>query len=107
MWRFGTPAPGARRTVRGSVVVGAGTPGVKRNLALATAENAQLVADRADTRGHRRANGAELHGLGEAGASTAASIVQSERMTSLSYESSATPSLAGHAAEVCEHDRSA
>ena len=50
VWRLGTLAPGASRTIRGSVVVDAGTPGLVRNLALATAENAQLVADRADTR---------------------------------------------------------
>ena len=49
-WRFGTLAPGARRTVRGSVVIRAGTPGLKLNLAIATAVNAQLVVDRADTR---------------------------------------------------------
>ena len=50
VWRFGTLAPGARRTVRGSVVIEAGTPGLMRNLALATADNAQLAVDRADTR---------------------------------------------------------
>jgi uncharacterized repeat protein (TIGR01451 family) len=49
-WRFRTLAPGARRTVRGSVVIRAGTPGLKLNLAIATAVNAQLVVDRADTR---------------------------------------------------------
>ncbi len=49
-WRFGTLAPGARRTVRGSVVIRAGTPGLKLNLAFATAVNAQLATDRADTR---------------------------------------------------------
>jgi uncharacterized repeat protein (TIGR01451 family) len=49
-WRFGTLAPGARRTVRGSVLIRAGTPGLKLNLAIATAVNAQLVVDRADTR---------------------------------------------------------
>ncbi len=50
IWKLGTLAPGARRTVRGSVLIKAGTPGLKRNLVLATAVNAQLVGDRADTR---------------------------------------------------------
>jgi uncharacterized repeat protein (TIGR01451 family) len=49
-WRFGDLAPGARRTVRGSVVIGAGNPGLKRNLAFATAVNAQLHVARRDTR---------------------------------------------------------
>ncbi len=50
IWRLGSLAPGAKRTVRGSVRIKAGTPGWKRNLVLATAVNAQLVNDRADTR---------------------------------------------------------
>jgi hypothetical protein len=50
LWNLGTLAPGARRTIRGSVVVDAGTPGLARNWVLATAVNAQLVADRADAR---------------------------------------------------------
>ena len=50
VWRLGTLAPGASRTVRGSVVIKAGSPGLKRNIAAATATNAHLVADRADTR---------------------------------------------------------
>jgi uncharacterized repeat protein (TIGR01451 family) len=50
IWRLGTLAPGARRTIRGSVLVKAGTPGLKRNRTLATAVNARLVADAADTR---------------------------------------------------------
>jgi uncharacterized repeat protein (TIGR01451 family) len=50
VWRLGTLAPGATRTVRGSVVIEAGSPGLKRNIAAATATNAHLVADRADTR---------------------------------------------------------
>ncbi len=50
IWRLGTLAPGAKRTVRGSVRIKAGTPGLKRNLVLATAVNAELVSDRADTR---------------------------------------------------------
>jgi uncharacterized repeat protein (TIGR01451 family) len=48
IWRLGTLAPGAKRTVRGSVRIKAGTPGLKRNLVLATAINAQLVVARAD-----------------------------------------------------------
>jgi hypothetical protein len=50
VWRLGTLAPGASRTVRGSVLIKAGTPGLKRNLALATAANAHLVDSRVDTR---------------------------------------------------------
>jgi uncharacterized repeat protein (TIGR01451 family) len=49
VWRVGTLAPGASRTVHGSVTIKAGTPGLKRNVALATAINAHLVAGRADT----------------------------------------------------------
>ena len=47
---FGTLAPGARRTVRGRLVIEAGSPGLERNLALATAVNANLARDAADTR---------------------------------------------------------
>jgi uncharacterized repeat protein (TIGR01451 family) len=50
IWRFGTLAPGASRTVRGSVLVESGTPGLQRNHVLATAVNARLVIDRADGR---------------------------------------------------------
>jgi hypothetical protein len=50
VWRIGTLAPGASRTIRGSVRIESGTPGLKRNHALATAVNANLVIDRADTR---------------------------------------------------------
>jgi uncharacterized repeat protein (TIGR01451 family) len=50
LWNLGTLAPGARRTVRGSVLIKAGTPGMKTNLVAAGAVNAQLVGDRADTR---------------------------------------------------------
>ena len=50
LWRLGTLAPGAVRTIRGSVRIKAGTPGQKRNLVLATAVNASLVGDVADTR---------------------------------------------------------
>ena len=50
VWRLGTLAPGAKRTVSGTVRIKAGTPGLKRNLVLATAANANLARDRADTR---------------------------------------------------------
>jgi hypothetical protein len=50
IWRLGRLAPGAKRTIRGSVRIKAGTPGWKRNVVLATAVNAQLVDDVADTR---------------------------------------------------------
>jgi hypothetical protein len=50
VWRLGTLAPGATRTVRGSVIIKSGTPGLKRNLALATALNANLARNRVDTR---------------------------------------------------------
>ena len=50
VWRLGRLVPGAKRTIRGSVLITAGTPGLKRNLVVATAVNAQLAADRADTR---------------------------------------------------------
>ena len=50
IWRLGRLAPGAKRVVRGSVRITAGTPGWKRNLVLATAVNAKLVNAVADTR---------------------------------------------------------
>jgi uncharacterized repeat protein (TIGR01451 family) len=50
VWRLGTLAPGATRTVRGSVIIRSGIPGLKRNLALATALNANLARNRVDTR---------------------------------------------------------
>jgi uncharacterized repeat protein (TIGR01451 family) len=50
VWRLGTLAPGASRTVRGSVLIKSGTAGLKRNITLATAANAHLVGARADTR---------------------------------------------------------
>jgi uncharacterized repeat protein (TIGR01451 family) len=49
-WDLGTLAPGARRTVRGTVRIESGTPGLKRNHALATAVNANLARDDSDTR---------------------------------------------------------
>ncbi len=54
VWRLGNLAPGASRTVRGSVRIQAGTPGLKRNLALTGAVNAQVAEDVADTRILRR-----------------------------------------------------
>jgi uncharacterized repeat protein (TIGR01451 family) len=50
VWRLGTLAPGASRTVRGSVEVASGAPGLKRNLAVAAAVNASVVIDPADVR---------------------------------------------------------
>jgi len=50
VWRLGTIAPGASRTVRGSVVLEAGSPGLHHNKVLATAVNANLARDAADTR---------------------------------------------------------
>ena len=50
LWRLGTLAAGASRTIRGSVRIKSVTPGWKRNWVLATAVNAQLVSARADTR---------------------------------------------------------
>ena len=50
IWHLGTLAPGASRTVRGTVRIKAGIPGLKRNLVFATAVNADLAHDRADTR---------------------------------------------------------
>jgi uncharacterized repeat protein (TIGR01451 family) len=49
-WRLGPLAPGASRTVTGTVRLKAGTPGLKRNLTAATAINAKIATDRADTR---------------------------------------------------------
>jgi uncharacterized repeat protein (TIGR01451 family) len=49
-WHLGTLAPGARRTVRGTVLIEAGSPGPKRNYVLATAVNAQTAQDHSDTR---------------------------------------------------------
>jgi len=50
VWQLGTLEPGASRVIRGSVRITGGTAGRKRNRVLATAINAQLVGDRADTR---------------------------------------------------------
>ena len=57
LWNLGTLEPGASRTITGSVRVTAGTAGRKRNHVLATAANAKVVDDLADTRllGSRRA----------------------------------------------------
>lgn len=48
IWRLGTLAPGASRTVSGSVRVTSAAPGLKRNLAAAAAVNASVVIDPAD-----------------------------------------------------------
>jgi uncharacterized repeat protein (TIGR01451 family) len=50
LWRLGTLAPGASRTVRGSVRITSATPGRARNTAVATARNAAVVVREADTR---------------------------------------------------------
>jgi uncharacterized repeat protein (TIGR01451 family) len=50
IWHLGRLAPGAKRTIRGSVRIAAGTPGLKRNIVMATALNAKLASDHADTR---------------------------------------------------------
>jgi uncharacterized repeat protein (TIGR01451 family) len=49
-WRLGTLAPGASRTIRGSVLITSGSPGLHRNIVGAVAVNARLVTDRADAR---------------------------------------------------------
>jgi uncharacterized repeat protein (TIGR01451 family) len=54
MWRFGRLAPGASRTVRGTVRIKAATPGRVHNVAFATAVNAKIADDRTDTRVLRR-----------------------------------------------------
>ena len=50
LWHLGRLAAGASRTVRGSVLVERGAPGIKRNWVFAAAVNARLAQDRADTR---------------------------------------------------------
>ena len=55
VWRIGRLAPGAKRTIRGSVRIQAGSPGLKRNWVFAAAVNARLVQDPADTRIRARA----------------------------------------------------
>ena len=50
VWRVGTLAPGASRTVTGSVRLTSGAPGLKRNLAVAAAVNASVAIDPADVR---------------------------------------------------------
>ena len=50
VWRLGTLAPGAKRTVHGTVLIKAGTPGLKRNIAIAGAINAPIVSDQVDMR---------------------------------------------------------
>ena len=50
LWRLGTLAPGASRTIRGSALIEGGSPGLKRNWVFAAAVNARLAQDRADTR---------------------------------------------------------
>ena len=56
VWHLGDLAPGQSRRVTGTVVVRSGTAGIKRNRVFASASNARLVNDQADTRllGRRR-----------------------------------------------------
>ena len=55
VWRIGALEPSESRTVRGTVRIKAGTPGRKRNWVVATAIDAPLSADHADTRVRARA----------------------------------------------------
>jgi len=50
VWRVGPLAPGASRTVSGTVRIKAGIAGLRRNTVIATASNAPAVTDVADTR---------------------------------------------------------
>jgi uncharacterized repeat protein (TIGR01451 family) len=50
IWRLGTLAPGASRTIRGTVRLQAAPPGRMRNVALAGAANARVATAQADTR---------------------------------------------------------
>jgi hypothetical protein len=50
VWKLGTLAPGASRTVRGSVVITGATPGIARNTAIVAAANAPLGVHQVDTR---------------------------------------------------------
>ncbi len=50
VWVLGRLAPGASRTVRGSVLLTSATPGVARNTFAATARNAAVVVGTVDTR---------------------------------------------------------
>ena len=50
VWRVGPLAPGASRTVSGTVRIKAGVAGLRRNTVIATASNAPAVTDVADTR---------------------------------------------------------
>jgi uncharacterized repeat protein (TIGR01451 family) len=56
VWRIGTLAPGQSRTVTVTVRLTSGSPGLRRNNAIATASNARAVTDHTDTRilGQRR-----------------------------------------------------
>ena len=49
VWHLGDLAPGASRTIRGVVRIDSAAPGLKRNTAIATAVNANLVQDQTDT----------------------------------------------------------
>jgi uncharacterized repeat protein (TIGR01451 family) len=49
-WTISSLAPGQSRSVSGTVLIKAGTPGLKRNIVAAIAENASVAGARADTR---------------------------------------------------------
>ena len=49
-WRIGTLAPGQSRSVRASAIIESGTPGLKRNIAAAAADNAEVAIAATDTR---------------------------------------------------------
>ncbi len=50
LWTIPSLAPGQSRSVSGTVRISAGTPGLKRNIVAAIAENASVAGARADTR---------------------------------------------------------
>ena len=63
IWRLGRLAPGAKRTVRGSVRIKAGTPGWKRNVVWRPPSTPSSVNDRADTRIRARRQAPPVTGL--------------------------------------------
>ncbi len=50
IWQLGTLAPGASRTVRVTALIESGTPGLKRNIAAALADNAEVASAATNTR---------------------------------------------------------
>jgi uncharacterized repeat protein (TIGR01451 family) len=67
LWRLGRLAPGATRTIRGTVRIQGGSPGLKRNWVFVAAVNARLAQDRADTRLRARRGPACVVAAGKAG----------------------------------------